>query len=141
MPGIGGDRKGRLGRREAGDGHAVGRAGDVVKPDLLAEGDRSRVAAMLAANAELDVRTGRPAALRCDAHQLAHAFGIQRDEGILRDELLRHVVVHEIGRVVPADAIGRLGQVIGTKGEKLSRFGDLPGMSAARGSSIMVPIW
>ena len=45
-----------LGGGEAGDGHAVRGAGDVVEADLVAEGHRRRLAAMLAADAELDVR-------------------------------------------------------------------------------------
>jgi hypothetical protein len=47
---------GGLRRREPRDRHAEGRAGDVVEADLLAEGDGGRVAAMLAADAELEVR-------------------------------------------------------------------------------------
>ena len=63
----------RLRRRQPGDRHAVGRAGDVVEADLLAEGDRGRIAAVLAADAELDVRPRRAAALGGDADQLADA--------------------------------------------------------------------
>jgi Tol biopolymer transport system component len=48
-----------LGRGEAGDGHAEGRAADVVEADLVAEVHRRRVAAVLAADAELEVLGGR----------------------------------------------------------------------------------
>ncbi len=46
----------RLRGGEAGDRHAEGRAGDVVEADGLAERDRGRIAAVLAADAELDAR-------------------------------------------------------------------------------------
>ena len=41
---------------EAGDGDAVGGAGHVVEAKVVAEGDALRLAAMLAADAQLDVR-------------------------------------------------------------------------------------
>jgi hypothetical protein len=50
-----------LGGGEAGDGHAVGRAGHVVQAELVAELHRVRIAAVLAADAELDVGTGAAA--------------------------------------------------------------------------------
>ena len=55
--------KRRLRRREAGDGDAVGGAGDVGEAGPFAEADRGRVAAMFAADAELQVRTRLAAAL------------------------------------------------------------------------------
>ena len=42
----------RLGSGHAGDGHAVGAAGDVVEADAVAELDAARLAAVLAADAE-----------------------------------------------------------------------------------------
>src|SRR6202000_893835 len=45
----------RLCGGEARDQHAERRARDVVQPDLVAEGDRGRIAAVLAADAELQV--------------------------------------------------------------------------------------
>ena len=54
----------RLRRGQPRDRHAEGRARDVVEPDLLAERDRRRVAAMLAADAELDVGLRRAARAR-----------------------------------------------------------------------------
>ena len=44
---------------------------------VLAEGDRGRIAAVLAADAELDVRPGRPAALAGDGDQFADALGVE----------------------------------------------------------------
>ena len=44
----------RLGRGEPGERHAVGRARDVVEPEAVAERDRARLTAVLAADPELD---------------------------------------------------------------------------------------
>src|SRR5262249_5783706 len=45
----------RLGRRQPRHRHAEGRAADVVQPDLVAEGDAVRVAAVLATDADLQL--------------------------------------------------------------------------------------
>ena len=52
----------RLRRSEARDRDAVGRAGDVIEPQAVAEGDGVRIAAMLAADTELERGTGLAAA-------------------------------------------------------------------------------
>ena len=72
----------RLRGREAGDRDAEGRARDVVETRLLAEGDRGRIAAVLAADAELEVGAGRAAALGGDGDEFADAFGVQGHERI-----------------------------------------------------------
>ncbi|KIU00899.1 hypothetical protein QU38_02765, partial [Staphylococcus aureus] len=46
-----------------GDRHAIGRGRDIIEPGLLAKGDAGRIAAMLAADAELDVGPRRAAPL------------------------------------------------------------------------------
>jgi len=53
-----------LSRRKAGDRDAVRAARDIVQADLVAERDTRRLAAVLAADAELDVRRTFFAALR-----------------------------------------------------------------------------
>src|ERR1700720_3980292 len=52
----------RLRGGKPGDRHPERRARDIVEPDLVTEGDRARVAAMLAADADLEVAGGRPPA-------------------------------------------------------------------------------
>src|SRR4051812_22142910 len=47
-----------LRRGEARDRHAIGRARDVVEPDLVAERHRGRIAAVLAADPDLEVLAG-----------------------------------------------------------------------------------
>src|SRR5690554_5245656 len=97
-------RKCRLCGCETRDRHAVGRAGNIGEAHFLAEGDGGRVAAMLAAYAELDVGAHFSSPPCTDGHQFAHAIAVQRNEGILRDDLLAHIVIHEVGGVVTADA-------------------------------------
>src|SRR5437879_7485938 len=65
-----------LGCGKAGDRHAIGRAGDVVEPDLVAERHGGRIAAMLTANADLQIRPDLAAAGDADLHQLANAVAI-----------------------------------------------------------------
>src|SRR5215470_10915883 len=95
----------RLRRRKPGDRHAVGRAGDVVEPDLLAELDRGGVAAMLAADAELQLLAGAAAALGGDADELANAVGVDRDERVLLEDALLLVGRQETRRVVAREAV------------------------------------
>src|SRR5262249_57444054 len=67
-----GARERRLAGRDAGDLDPVGRAGDVVQAHLVAEADGVRVAAVLAADAELDVRLRPAGTLRPHPHHLPH---------------------------------------------------------------------
>ena len=46
---------------EAGDGNTVGRAADVVQANVVAELDTAGIAAVLAADAQTQVRVGRAA--------------------------------------------------------------------------------
>src|SRR5688500_19011352 len=61
----------RLRGGQAGDRHAVRRAGDVVEPDAVAELHRSRLTTMLAADADLQRRPHRPAAINGKVDQPA----------------------------------------------------------------------
>jgi hypothetical protein len=70
-------------RGETGDRHAERRAGHIVETVSVAELDGSRVAAMLAADAQLDAGRVCGPALRLRFHQFADAVLVQRDEGIL----------------------------------------------------------
>src|SRR4051794_31286337 len=71
-----------LRRGEPRDRHAVGRAGDVIQPDLMAERHRGRIAAVFAADADLEVCPRLAAALDADLDQFADAVAIDRDERI-----------------------------------------------------------
>src|SRR4051794_3164361 len=60
----------RLRGGEAGDRHAVRRARHVVEPGAMAERDRARLAAVLAADADLEAGTGAPPFLDGDRDEL-----------------------------------------------------------------------
>ncbi len=66
----------RLRGGQARDRHAERRTRHVIEPDFVAKGDRGRIAAVLAANAELEIFTDFAAALRGDAHKLADAVAV-----------------------------------------------------------------
>src|SRR5438105_57634 len=110
---------GGLGGGQPGDRHAVGGAADVIQAQGLAEGDGGRVAAVLAADAELGVGALGAAALGGDADQVADALLVEADEGVLLEDALVDIGVEEPPRVVAADAEGCLGQVVGAEGEEL----------------------
>src|SRR5690606_19576837 len=76
-----------LGGGEAGDRHAVGRAGHVGEADLVAELHGVRVAAVLAADAELDAGAGGVALLGGDLDELADAGLVDRGERVLLEDL------------------------------------------------------
>jgi hypothetical protein len=84
-----------LAAAQAGDGDAEGGAGNVVETRPFAEGDRGRVAAVFAADAELDVGARRPAALAGDGDQFADPFGVQSHERIGPQEPLDGVCAEE----------------------------------------------
>src|SRR6202012_774682 len=104
---------------EPRDRHAIGRARDVVETDVVAEGDGGGIAAMLAANADLEVRPRLAAALHADLDELADSFAINRDEGIDLEDALGDVGTEEARGIVAADAVGRLRQIVSAEGEEL----------------------
>src|SRR5258708_19831899 len=79
------------------DRHAVGRARDVVEANLVAERDGSGIAAMLAADPDLDIGAGLAAAHDADLHQLADAVPVDPDERTDLQNPLFHVGAEESG--------------------------------------------
>ena len=71
-----------VGRRQPRDGHHECRARHVVHAHAMAELHRRRIAAVLAADAHLEVRHRLPAALDADPDQLAHPFLVEHRERI-----------------------------------------------------------
>ena len=69
---------GSLRSSEAGDGDTERAAGDVVQADIMAELDGGGIAAVLAADTELDVRTGGAAHFGGHLHELAETLRILR---------------------------------------------------------------
>src|SRR5581483_6201351 len=76
-----------LRRREAGDCDAERRAGDVVEAEAVADADRRGVAAVLAADADLEAAPRAAALLHGDLHQAADADRIERLERVARVDL------------------------------------------------------
>src|SRR5436305_15253870 len=66
----------RLRRRKPRDRQAVRRAGHIVEADLVTELDRRRVAAVLAADAELQLGLDAAALRDGDLHQAAHPLAV-----------------------------------------------------------------
>src|SRR5262249_42318013 len=111
-----------LGGRKPRDWNTERRAGNVIKTDLMKERNRGRIAAVLAADADLEVIARRAAALDADPHQLADAFTIDRDERIGREDAALRIGAQEARRIVTADAERRLRQIVGTEREELRRL-------------------
>src|SRR5204863_1073285 len=102
------------------------RAADVVEPKLVAERDRLRLAAVLAADAELQLRLGRAAALDPDTHQIAHSALVERLERVALEHALLEVVGEELALgVVAGKTERRLGEVVRPEGEEVRLAGDL----------------
>src|SRR5262245_41878047 len=93
-----------LRRGEARDGDAEGRARDVIEADLAEEVDARRIAAVLAADAELDARPRRAPPLLGHLHQRAHARDVDRLERILGEDVRLDVRTEELAGVVARDA-------------------------------------
>ena len=118
----------RLRRGEPRDRHAVGRARDVVEAGLWQKNDRGRIAAVLAADADLELGPRLAAALAADLDQLADALLSSDSNGSFRGCRLPRTP----GGTSPrrrARAERRLRQVVGAEREELRRLGDLVGAS------------
>ena len=118
---------------QTGDGHTEGGAGHIVQAHLVAELHGSGVAAVLAADAHMDVGAGLMAQLDGHGHQLAHALLIQVGEGIGLVDLILVVIIQELARVVTGEAEGHLSQIVGAEGEELGLLGDLVGGEGGTG--------
>ena len=100
----------------------------------MAELNRGQVAAVLAADTKLDLRAGLTAVLDCHLNQLADALLIQASERVGLQDLLLKVTIEDRAHVVTGEAVGHLGQVVGTEGEELCFLCDLTsGDRCARG--------
>ena len=77
----GGLAEGGLRRGEPGDRHAVRRAGDVIESDRVAECHRGWIAAVFAADADLEIGAGLAAALKGDLIKGLAATSLERLPG------------------------------------------------------------
>ena len=90
----------RLRRRESSDRNPVRGTAHVVQPDFVTESDGARLAAVFAADAELEVRLDASPLLNSDLHQLTNAGLINRLERIDSQDFLRNIRFEELVRVV-----------------------------------------
>src|SRR5262249_46802496 len=93
-------------RREARDRDAERRAGHVVQADVVEELDRARIAAVLAADADLELRLDLAAAPRRDRDELADAVLVEARERVLRQDALGDVDRQERAHVVARVPVG-----------------------------------
>ncbi len=99
----------------------------------MEQGDRGRVPSVLATDPHLEIRLDRTGPLDGEADQCPDTVGIDAVEGIPRQEAVLEVGLHQTTfDVVPAEAEGHLGEVVGPEGEEVGLAGDLIG--ADRGS-------
>ena len=99
----------------------------------MAEFDRGRVAALLAADAELDVRAGLTAQLRRHLDEAADACLIELGERVGFVDLAVVVGRKELARVVTGEAEGHLRQIVRAEGEELCLVGNgVGGQRSAR---------
>ena len=92
--------------------HTERRAGNVVQANLVAEHHGTRITAVFAADAQLQVRTGLTTQLRSHLHQLANAVRVQTSEGIALEDLVVVVGAEELASVVTGEAKSHLGHVV-----------------------------
>src|SRR6185437_5785934 len=113
---------------ESGDRDAERRARHVVEPDLVAEVHGVGVAAVFAADADLQVGPGLAALFDRDPHQPADAVTVERLERRHTEDAEVHVAAEERALdVVAGKAPAHLGEVVGAEAEELGLLGDLSG--------------
>ena len=117
--------QGRLSGGEAGDGDSEGGAAYVIEADLVAEGDRGRVAAVLAADAALQAAARLAAFGYGHFNELANSSRIERLEGIAGEQFLLEIVGQKRVHVVAAEAERHLREVVGAEAEEVGRLADL----------------
>ena len=93
----------------------------------MAELDRVGIAAVLAADAELEVGPGLAAPGHGGLHELAHAGLVDRGEGVLLHDFELGVVREERAGVVARHAEAGLREVVGAEAEELGGLGNFVG--------------
>src|SRR5262249_34680968 len=120
-------RRGRLRRSQARREHTERRAGDVRQPDLVAVHHRLRIAAVLAADSQLDVGPGLASPLYTHLHQLAHAFLVNGGKWIVLEHAFFDVGRQEGADIVARESVHGLSKVVGAEAEELRFYRDLIG--------------
>lgn len=109
------------------DRHAVRRAGNIVQTDLVAELDGRRIAAVLAADAAMQVGTGASAEFDSHLHQFADADLVELGKRVELVDLVLVIRRQELARIVTGEAEGHLREVVRAEAEELRFLRDLVG--------------
>src|SRR5260370_20252993 len=122
--------KRRVGRCQPRDGDTIGRAAHIVQSNLVAESDRTGIAAVFAADSYFQIRLYVAATLGAEAHQLAYAFAVKHLKRIVDQNLPVDVGRQEPARVIATQTERRLRQVVCAEREKVGVFSDFAGGSS-----------
>src|SRR6476646_9514120 len=85
---------------------------------------------MLAANADLEIRTRLASAGDADLDEFTNAIAIDRDERVDLQNSLGDIGAEESGGVVATNAVGGLRQIVGAEGEEFGGLHDIAGHQA-----------
>ena len=97
----------------------------------MAERDRARLAAVLAADPHLELGLAAAAALDRDPHQVADAVLVEHLERVALEDAVLEVVGEELPLgVVAREAERRLGEVVRAERAEVGDLGDLVGPDA-----------
>src|ERR1700674_5889104 len=91
------------------------------------------VAAVLAANAYLQLVAGLAALFEAPAHEHSDTLSVEGLERVCAENsgfLLVHIVREEAAGVITGESHGGLRQIVGAEGEELRDFSDLPGQQS-----------
>ena len=105
----------------------------------MAELHRAWVSAVLAADAQDQIRAGLTAQLSCHFHQFTYAGLIQSGKWVGFIDLMLIIVIQEFAGVITAKPKGHLGQIVVPKLKNSASLAISSAVSAARGISIIVP--
>src|SRR3954447_17764975 len=108
-------RERRLRRRQPRDRDPVWRRADVVESDLVEEVHGRGVAAVLAADAKFQIRTGLATPFDGHRDEPADPDGVDRGERILIEDLAVRVDLEKLADVISREAEGELRQVVGAE--------------------------
>ena len=108
-----------LRQREAGHRHSVRGATHVVDAEPGEEGERGRIAGVLAADADLESGVRGAAALDGGLDQFADALLVESDERVQLVKSLALVGGEECRGVVAGNAVGGLRQIVSAEREEI----------------------
>src|SRR5205823_6386574 len=114
-----------------GDWHPAWRTADIVESDLVAEGNRGRVAAVFAADTDFKVTPRGPPSLDGQPHEATNPLLVDRLKWIGRQDLRLDVVPQELAfGIIARVTVRRLGEIVRAETEELGFFGQLIGDQA-----------